>query len=172
MPKPIYKNDLYDLAKLLEKGYTISDSLKIIGNHQEIIKALANGESINQFLDLNSKKTFNQSLSFFIQVSPLSQAIISSYEYDTMKFNMKKDWLKEITYPIFLLLFALFVFFFFEIYIYPQLLIYMDSNQSYLVHHFIIFFIRGCSSIIFVLSCIVILFYFIYKRNLSIYHEI
>ncbi len=110
------------LAQLLDKGYPLSSSLLIIDpKYQEIVDALEAGQSFDEcFLQANSGE-FYEHCRFFLELSSLSKAIQNAVLLVESKRKLREQWLKETSYPLFILLFAIVVMFVFTSAIFPQL---------------------------------------------------
>lgn len=161
----ISKNDLYNLSVLLSKGYSINESLNIIGNHEDIIFQLKEGEKIERFIDLESKSSFFQSLHFFLKTYPLDQAILSAYEYEQLKKQNQAKWLKEISYPIIVFFFSILIFIFFEWYIYPQLSSFSNNANGIQLHNILYLIIHLILNLGFILIFLIFILFF-YKNNI------
>lgn len=172
MPKQILtinKKELYDISLLLTKGYPLPTVLDILGNYEMIQKELEQGRRFEDFLDLKKHNSFNQALCFFMDITALDVAIQSAYEYDELKRKTKSNWIKEISYPLFVLFFALAVFFLFEIKIYPQLSIFGDDT-SFQLHKILSFFIFTLF-ICFIIFIFIIMILIFLKYNQTNYFE-
>lgn len=167
----INKNDLIDISRLMSKGYSLQDSLKIIGNYDCILEDLSKGNSIENFIYLNNKNTFYKTLSFFLKISSFDQAVMSAYEYDEFKKDLRKNWIKEVSYPILLVSFTCAVYIFFEGFIYPQLQSLVIQEQSLLLHHLLVNIFRILLLII-ILIFIFILVYFLFIQKSEKYYQI
>lgn len=165
----INKKALYDCALLINKGYSLPVTLEILGNYDELIDQLKHGKNIQDYIDFQSKDPFYRHLSFFLSISSFDNAIISAFEYDEMKRKLKENWIKEISYPLFVLLFALVVFFIFDFMIYPQLQSIIPTASTNYLHTFLAVLI----GIIWILLILFIFFIsvikIIQKKNYSQY---
>lgn len=159
----ISKKDLIMLSNLLHKGYSIPDSLLIIGGYEQILEQLEKGKDFRQFIDFHSKDPFYRSLEYFLSFSSLDQAILSAHQYHETRKVMKKDWLKEISYPIGVLFFALLVFIFFEIMIYPQLMSLIDIEKKIYLHQ-LLYGTIGLLLVSIFLNSVILLYLFLLKR--------
>ena len=166
----INKNDLIDISKLISKGYSLQDSLKIIGNYDFVLEELSKGSSIENFIDLKNKNTFYKTLSFFLKISAFDQAVMSAYEYDEFKKNLRKNWTKEVSYPILLVCFTCAVYIFFEGFIYPQLQSLVIHEQSFLLHHLLVNIFRILLFIV-ILIIVLILVYLIFIQKNNKYYQ-
>lgn len=166
----INKNDLIDISKLISKGYSLQDSLKIIGNYDCVLEELSKGNTIDQFIQINKKNTFYKTLSFFLKISSFDQAVLSAYEYDEFKKNLRKNWSKEVSYPILLVCFTCAVYIFFEGFIYPQLQSLVVHQQSFLLHHLLVNIFRILLLTI-LLVFIFILTYFLFIQKNEKYYQ-
>ena len=159
----ISKEDLIQISLLLHKGYSLSSSLMILGRYEEIEKQLEQGIDFQQFIDFHSKDPFYTSLRFFMEISSLDQAILSAYEYHKVKKQMREHWLKETTYPLFVLFFSFMVFIFFEIQIYPQLSMMIDAQKGFQLHQ-LLYFILSIVVALFVIGSFLLIFLLIMKK--------
>lgn len=159
----ISKEDLIQISLLLHKGYSLSSSLMILGRYEEIEKQLEQGNDFQQFIDFHSKDPFYTSLRFFMEISSLDQAILSAYEYHKVKKQMRENWLKETTYPLFVLFFSFMVFIFFEIQIYPQLSMMIDAQKGFQLHQ-LLYFILSIVVALFVIGSFLLIFLLIMKK--------
>ena len=135
----------------------------ILGRYEEIEKQLEQGNDFQQFIDFHSKDPFYTSLRFFMEISSLDQAILSAYEYHKVKKQMRENWLKETTYPLFVLFFSFMVFIFFEIQIYPQLSMMIDAQKGFQLHQ-LLYFILSIVVALFVIGSFLLIFLLIMKK--------
>ena len=163
MPNTIYKKDLVLLSKLLSKGYSIIQSLEIISGYQHIIDKLMKGDDFKDYLILNSKDKFYQSLNYFINITSLDKAIISSFEYENSKKEANKQFIKEISYPLLTLLFAFIVFIFFNLFLYPQLLNFINTTNH--LNNLVNIFINSLILIFILLFSLYMLYLFIQNKE-------
>lgn len=166
----IKKNDLIDLSKLISKGYSLQESLTIIGKYEHILDELSKGQTMNQFISFKNKDTFYKTLSFFLKISSFDQAVLSAYEYDQFKKNLKNNWIKEISYPILLVSFTCAVYIFFDCFIYPQLQSLVSNQESIFLHQFLIVLFRILLLVIIILIIFIILYIFLIRKNDKYYH--
>lgn len=159
----IANKDLIHLSTLLSKGYSIQNALEIIGGYDQIIQELLKGNKIENYINFNSKNSFSKSLSFFIEISTLDQAIKSANDYEKLKRNLILKWIKSITYPLFVLFFSIVVFIFFENFLYPQLITFYLSDEGFQIHQFILIFTQ-CIYVLFILLILLFIIFILIKR--------
>lgn len=172
MRKSIYmirKNDLIDCAKLISKGYSLQESLRIIGNYDFILTELSKGSTIEQFIQFK-RDTFSKTLYFFIKISSFDQAVLSAFEYETFTRNLKNNWIKEISYPILLVTFTCLVYLFFNTYIYPQLQSLILNQDRFILNHILTIILR-IYIFVFLNIFIIILVYFLFIRKNEHYYS-
>ena len=128
------------------------------------------GQSFEQYLDLNSNKPFYKTLNFFIKISSLDKAIQASYEYENSRKELIKQLIKDISYPIFTLCFALLVFIFFNIFLYPQLSILIKNTSNISLNRIVNLLINTFILLIFIFIILLIIYLFI--RNKPIFESI
>lgn len=169
----IKQPDLIDLSYLLAKGYPLSSALLIVNKKYEpLLKEIEQGKDLTAFINFKKKTPFYQSLQFFLSISPFEQAIQSAYEYEKMKKDFKDQWLKQTTYPLFIFIFACFLFLLFEKVLYPQLTVFLSTNNS-LAFHQVLFI--GLQIVFFVAIILGINFFFIYSvysKKDDIFHSL
>lgn len=110
------------LSLLLKKGYPLSKSLLAIDDkYIELTTQLENGISFQEVLLDGRKGLFYDHVRFFLEFSTLSDAIDCAVNLIETKEKLKKHWLKETTYPLFVFAFSLLTLFLFTNVILPQM---------------------------------------------------
>lgn len=165
----INKNDLIDISRLISKGYSLQDSLKIIGHYNFVLEELSKGSSIENFIDLKKKNTFYKTLSFFLKISSFDKAVMSAYEYDEFKKNLRKSWTKEVSYPVLLVCFTCAVYIFFEGFIYPQLQSLVIQQQSILLHLLLVNIFRILLLIVIGIVLFILIYFLFIQKNEKYY---
>lgn len=167
----ISKNDLIDLSRLITKGYSLKESLEILGNYDFILEELSKGHTIEKFIQFNNKNTFYKTLSFFLNISTFDQAVIGAYEYDEFRKNLKMNWLKEISYPILLVFFTCAVYIFFDGFIYPQLQSLISNQGSLMLNQVLILIFRIIIMILIGILFLVLIYLIVIQKNEQYYHK-
>lgn len=125
-------NQFVLLASLLEKGYPISQSLLILDERfQWIVNELESGVSFYDCVLAGGKGAFYQHCRFFLELSSLPKAIMNASILVEKQQAIKKMWIKETSYPMFLLLFAVITLFVFTSAVFPQLSITFSEYDNF-----------------------------------------
>lgn len=115
-------NQFVQLASLLDKGYPLASSLLILDERfQWIVDEMESGVSFYDCVIANGKGTFYQHCRFFLELSSLPKAITNASILVEKQQAIKKMWIKETSYPLFILLFAVITLFVFTSAVFPQL---------------------------------------------------
>lgn len=115
-------NQFVQLASLIEKGYPLAQSLLILDeSFQSIVDELEKGVSFYDCVIANGKGVFYQHCRFFLELSSLPKAIMNASLLVEKQQAMKKMWIKETSYPLFILFFAVITLFVFTSAVFPQL---------------------------------------------------
>lgn len=120
------------LANLLEKGYPLAQSLLILDEgYQGIVDELEKGVSFYDCVIAKGRGIFHQHCRFFIELSTLPKAIMNAARLVEKQQTMKKLWVKETSYPLFILFFAMVTLFVFTSAIFPQLEITFSEFENF-----------------------------------------
>lgn len=127
----ISKKDLQVIGVLLSKGYPIQKILLLLDEkYEKVVDELEKGRSVIEFIPFHKKDAFYERLKFFMNLSSFSEAIELANEVESMQKNYLESVLKQVTYPLFVLLLSIGVFFLFEKMIYPQLITFVNVNEK------------------------------------------
>lgn len=115
-------NQFVQLASLLEKGYPLAQALLILDeDFQWIVEQLEKGISFYDCVIADGKGAFYQHCRFFLELSSLPKAIMNASTLVEKQQAIKKMWMKETSYPMFILFFAVITLFVFTSAVFPQL---------------------------------------------------
>ncbi len=137
-------NQFIQLASLLEKGYPLSHSLLIVDEGlQPIVDQLEQGISFYDCVLAKGKGAFYQHCRFFLELSTLPKAIMNAASLVEKQQAIKKLWLKETSYPLFILCFALITLFVFTTAVFPQLTLTFSEAENLSQLKVMIAFMKG-----------------------------
>ncbi|PWM55557.1 type II secretion system F family protein [Dielma fastidiosa] len=137
-------NQFVQLASLLEKGYPLAHSLLIVDeNLQPIVDQLEQGISFYDCVLAKGKGAFYQHCRFFLELSTLPKAIMNAASLVEKQQAIKRLWLKETSYPLFILCFALITLFVFTTAIFPQLTLTFSEAENLNQLRLMITFMKG-----------------------------
>lgn len=111
------------LAELLKNGYPLLDAMFFLGvDCKQIQQQLEDGADIMTILWKEQKGRFFHHLQFFIRITDIANAITCSMNLLHFEKGLRKNLIKKVAYPFFILLFAYGMLIFFSTYIIPQML--------------------------------------------------
>lgn len=146
----IDKQDLLDIAILLQRGYPLEKIFKMLDKYPEFLKRIQKGENFLTFINFKKRDHFHTSLNFFIHITTFEKAIISAFEYEEMKKKLRNEWLKDTSYPLFVFTFSLIVFLLFESLIVPQLTNMIQLTEGLMLYHLLVKLIHWMLMIFFI----------------------
>ncbi|MFV0382176.1 MAG: type II secretion system F family protein [Breznakia sp.] len=122
------------LSTLISKGYTIPQALSFMNmKDQEIISALKNGITIEEIIIKEADTIFLKRLSFFVQIMSLHEAISSGIHLYLFEQNLKRKFLKQSAYPLFIFFFSFITMHLFTSFILPQMMENFPSENNHLL---------------------------------------
>ena len=163
------------LAQLLDKGYPMKDTLLLINpKFKTLLMQLDKGIPFEELAIYPFHGAFYEHCRFFLTISALPTAILSSLSLIEFKKSIINKWIKETAYPIFVFSFAFIILFIFSGFILPTMMNSFSGigmNQSVFI---LINFLKILAIIllfsIFLLILLVLLFMFNKVIQLSLFN--
>lgn len=121
------------LVHLLKQGFSVKEAILLLDEHTNIPSLLEQGKSIEQILCENKHGAFYTHLYFFLSITSLPNAIVSALDMEAFEKNMIKKLTKQISYPLFILVFSFVILYLFTSMVLPQLIMsfdLQDENQT------------------------------------------
>lgn len=144
------------LYLLMHHGYPFSIALKeLVKEDHPILLALKNGVSMEQILR-QGKGYFYTHLSFFFHVTSLEEAILCALEMKQWERSVFSLLGKKLAYPLFVLVSAYVLLFFFSYAILPQMIQSFETIEAQGM-----FFLIGCMQLLVYASCLFLILLFL-----------
>ncbi|NCC54968.1 MAG: hypothetical protein EOM11_05725 [Erysipelotrichia bacterium] len=127
------ENEWLQFASLLERGYTLAQTLELLGHslkEEILLNAMQEKQSIQELLLQDTKGKFHHYLTFFIKLHSLSDAIYSAIHMLHFEKELRKQLYKKTAYPLFIFVLSFFTIYIFSNYVIPQLLSSFDASEN------------------------------------------
>lgn len=118
------------LASLLQKGIGFAQAYALIKEEDEITPLLEKGMELETILFQHAKGKFYDHLRFFLQISPLPDAIFAALQMKGLEKAIYQKLIKQTSYPILIFAMAFFTLYFFSVWIIPQLMQSFDMETQ------------------------------------------
>lgn len=168
------KTDCEGLCQLLQHGFTLLETLKLLENKRNhncflaICKKLEEGTPIEQFFSEYSPQMYRNYFNSFILFLPFTESLKLCVKLSNDETKQKKDIFKNLWYPVLMFLGTIFGIYFFIVFCFPTLISLMkdfsvNSTFMEIVMKIIFMVIQGVMVV--VLLFLMIILYFIQKKN-------
>lgn len=168
------KTDCEGMCQLLQHGFTLLETLKLLENKRnqlcflEIQNKLEIGMPIEQFFGRYCPLIYQEYFDSFICFLPFTESLKLCVKLSNEEIKQRNELFKSLCYPILMFLGTIFGVYFFIIFCFPTLISLMKdfsvkSNIMELVVT-ILFVVIQCVMFL-LLVCLIIIMYFIQKKN-------
>lgn len=153
------------LANVLKQGFSIKEALLLLDEHTHIPSLLEQGKSIEQILCANKRGAFYTHLHFFLSITSLPNAILSALDMEAFEKNMIKKLTKQISYPLFILVFSFVILYLFSSMVLPQLMMSFDLQEGNQTLMFAVLLLEWIIKICFFTTLMSLIIVLIAKNN-------